>query len=293
MRRKKIIVDKELIQKFLNEATLMNDIFMDICLNNNIPCVQAMIECLIPDKKLSVKEVHTQKKFQSLGRAIIIDVLAIDSEGRLYDIEIQRDKRGANMKRVRLHGAIIDVNSAKKGIDFEQLPECYIIFITEHDTFGFGDVLYSIHKTIDGRNIRVDDGQHILFLNCSAKDDGSKAWKLAHDMTCSDTEEMFIPEIAETVQYNKSSELIEEEKGDLEMETLHRLVREYYKDDYDSWEREAVKREKRGEKRGEKRAITKIMKNLRDKAKMTLEEIAATLEISLDEVKSICESTTK
>ena len=81
------------------------------------------------------------------------------------------------------------------------------------------------------------------------------------------------------------------------METLHRLVREYYKDDYDSWEREAVKREKRAEKRGvkrgEKRVITKIMKNLRDKAKMTLEEIAAALEISLDEVKSICESTTK
>ncbi len=278
----KFIVDAKVIQKFFEDKTLMDDIFMDFCLNNNIPCVQAMIECLIPDKNLTVKEVHTQQKFQTLGRSIIIDVLAIDSEGRLYNIEIQRDKRGATMKRVRLHGAIIDVNSIEKGMKFDQLPECYIIFITEHDTFGFGDVLYSIHKTIDGKNIRVDDGQHILFLNCSAKDDGSKAWKLAHDMMCADPEEIFIPEIAKTVKDNKDSEVIQEEKGEQAMDKFSQYLRERFKEDFDY-----------AEERGEKRTAVKFIKNFRDKAKMTLEQIAAIMEIPLDEAKSLYESATK
>lgn len=55
-------LDAETIKIFLEDLTLMNDAFMSYALDNNIKCVQAMINHLLPSLNLTVNEVHAQKK---------------------------------------------------------------------------------------------------------------------------------------------------------------------------------------------------------------------------------------
>ena len=216
MPRKKFDINE--IKTLFKQLTLMNDIFMSYSLDNNIKCVQAMINHLLPKLNLTVKEVHAQKKIAGLGRSIVLDILAIDTEGRLYNLEVQRNPRGATPKRARLHGAFLDVYTAKKGGDFEQTPECYIIFITETDVLGYGLLVYTVRHTIEEANHAIFKAeQTFIYLNCSAENDGSPAWKLAHDMKCADPDKMLIPEIAETVRDNRENAPLKLMEGDGEM----------------------------------------------------------------------------
>lgn len=185
---------------------------MSLCLNDCIPCTQVIINIILGRKDIHVKSVETQKFYQGFGRSLKIDVFAEDESGKLYNIEVQNSDDGTEPRRARFHGAVIDAHSLNPGQKFKELPEFYIIFITRNDVFGFGDMLYRIERYIEGRNERFDDGQHIIYVNCSADEDGSELWKLIHDMNCDDPDEMFIPEIADRTGY-----FINTEEGEMTM----------------------------------------------------------------------------
>ena len=48
-------------------------------------------------------------------------------------MEIQRAEEGAGARRARFHGSMIDRDLLGKGKDFDELPESFVIFITEED----------------------------------------------------------------------------------------------------------------------------------------------------------------
>ena len=194
------------IQKYKRTVTLMDDDFMSLCLNGCIPCTQVMINIILGREDIHVKSVETQKFYQGFGRSLKIDVFAEDESGKLYNIEVQNSDEGTEPQRARFHGAVIDAHSLERGQKFKELPECYVIFITRNDVFGFGDMLYRIERYIEGRNERFNDGQHIIYVNCSAADDGSRLSELIHDMKCEDSDEMFIPELSDRTGYFTKTE---------------------------------------------------------------------------------------
>ena len=51
-----------------------------------------------------------------------------------------------------------------------------------------------------------DDGTHLIYVNCAAKDDGTELWKLIHDLQCPDAGEMYFPRLAERVSFLKEKE---------------------------------------------------------------------------------------
>ena len=55
---------------------------------------------MIKRSDLKVAQVHVQHEMKNLqGRSARLDILAVDEENRVYNIEIQRDDRGASVKR--------------------------------------------------------------------------------------------------------------------------------------------------------------------------------------------------
>lgn len=64
-------------------------------------------------------------------------------------MEIQRAEEGSGSKRARFHGSMIDRDLLEKGMDFDDLPESYVIFITEDDKYGCGEPLYHIERKIE------------------------------------------------------------------------------------------------------------------------------------------------
>ena len=99
--------DKELAkhQKILEkiqEFTLMDDDFMTVFFDNDIPCTQYVLRIIMQNETLCVKSVKTQYGIKNLkGRSVRLDVRATDSSGKIYDIEIQNADTGAGARRAR------------------------------------------------------------------------------------------------------------------------------------------------------------------------------------------------
>ena len=62
-----------------------------------------------------------------------MDVEATDSEGRLYNIEIQRDDAGAIPERAHYNAALMAAHTLREGQTVADLPETYVVMITEMD----------------------------------------------------------------------------------------------------------------------------------------------------------------
>ena len=55
------------------------------------------------------------------------------------------------------------------GENFNDLPETYVIFITENDVIGMGEPLYMIERRIVNIDKPLNDGSHIIYVNGAEK----------------------------------------------------------------------------------------------------------------------------
>jgi len=98
----------------------------------------------------------------------------------------------------------MDANSRLAGDDYEQLPETYVIFITENDVLHGNLPIYHIERTIQEKVVDVDDGLHIIYVNNAITDD-TPLGRLMHDFRCTKPEDMHYKELADRVRYLKES----------------------------------------------------------------------------------------
>ena len=186
---------------------LMDDTFMSKCFENAPECIELMLRIILGKKDLKVVKSQTEYPIKSLqGRVVRFDVFARDSEGREYDIEIQRADKGAEPKRARYNSALLDANALKSGEDCGKLRDTYVIIIAENDVLGGGREVYRIDRTIrELAGKAFGDGTHIIYVNCTAKGD-TAVCKLIHDLLCHDSSEMYFDVLRKQVSELKDSE---------------------------------------------------------------------------------------
>lgn len=192
------ILDK--IQNFC----LMDDAFMSFVLKNNKKAIECILRIIFQDPGITVDEVIVQDVVPNLhGRAVRLDIHAIDGKGRHFNIEIQRDKYGVSPKRSRHNGAILDMENVPKGGDPQQLPVTYVLFICELDPFGKGLPVYTVKKRIEETGEPYDDGMHYLFFNASyyADDDFGR---LSRDLKEKDPQKMYFKPLADAAAQAKN-----------------------------------------------------------------------------------------
>ena len=99
--------------------------------------MQLLLRIFFDRDDLVVRRVVTQQSADNLyGRGVRFDVLAEDSEGKLYDCEVQRANEGAAARRARYNSSMMDSRALAKGAEFAALPETWVIFITETTSMG-------------------------------------------------------------------------------------------------------------------------------------------------------------
>ncbi len=116
--------------------------------------------------------------------------------------------KGADRKRARYHSSILDTHLLKPGEDFKDLPETYVIFITENDVIGGNLPIYIIERQITNTCEPFDDGEHIIYVNGADRNSVTELGKLMHDFFCTNPDDMYFDELADKVRYFK-----EDEKG--------------------------------------------------------------------------------
>lgn len=183
----------------------MDDIFFSVCFDGNISCVQYILRIILDKQDLIVEEVHSQQSVEIIyGRSVRLDVLAKDSAGKIYDIEIQRTDTGAIPQRARYNSSMLDCHSLKKGEDYKILPETYVIFITENDVLKGGEQIYFIERTIQKSGKLFNDGSHIVYVNGSIRN-GSSLSDLMHDFFCKDPKQMKHKPLADCSEFFKGT----------------------------------------------------------------------------------------
>ena len=221
----KDLIEKQKINEMIQGFTLMDDDFMTSFFEDNKECTQFILRTILDKDDLVVIENITQRYIKNLeGRSVKLDVFARDSTGKPYDIEIQRATKGAGARRARYNLTLMDAGETLPGMDTEELPESYVIFITEKDFFGKGKALYKIDRYIDGE-VQFNDGTHIIYVNGAYKGN-DKLGDLIHDFKCEKASDMKNKLLAERVKYLK-----ETEKGVKEMNQYWEEFREQFEDE--------------------------------------------------------------
>ena len=193
----------------LRGLRLIDDDFMNACFDGYTDGAQLLLRIILNKPDIRVKSVKTQRRIKNLlGRDICLDIDADDEDGTEYNVEVQRADKGADKKRARYHSSILDAHLLSPGDDFSDLPETFVIFITENDVIGKGKPLYRIERKIEEVDEPFDDGEHIIYVNGADKNASTELGKLMHDFFCTDPDDMHYKALADKVRYFK-----EDEKG--------------------------------------------------------------------------------
>ncbi len=241
----------------------MDDDFMTVCLADNFEGVELILRIVLGQEGIKIKSVRTQETMKNLqGRSAVLDVHAIDSTDKEFDVEIQRKDAGAGAKRARHNSSLLDAHILKSGDDTEDIPDSYVIFITENDVMRGSQPIYPVERyvTIGENKVLFGDGSHILYVNGKYRGN-DEIGKLMHDFSCTNPDDMNYEALAKKARYYKR-----DEKG---VAAMCKIMEDMRNEAALNNARETAER-------------------LIKKGKMTLEEIAECVPLlSLDELREI------
>jgi len=203
---KTVTLDKETLEK-IKPLRIIDDALFRLMASRKDVC-QEILRTLLDDDNLEVIEVTPQNEMISLFRGVVLDALCKLSDGQYCNIEMQKDDRKNDIKRVRFHASLITANKTPKGKELEDIPNVKILYITTYDALGNGQTLTHISRCqrVDNKYLPVDDGEDIILANTEIKDD-TKHTRLLQLFLKSDSfyDEMF-PALSEAMKYYKEDE---------------------------------------------------------------------------------------
>ena len=150
------------------------------------------------------------------------------------------------------------------------MPDAYVIFITESDVLKKGRPLYNIQRSIDETGEAFGDGSHIVYVNAACQDD-TPLGRLMQDFNCNDPAKMHYKELADRVNYFKTSK-----EGEIDMTDI---IEAYANNKAEQAAKEAVA------KASHQRNVEVAKKMLADG--MNLEAVVRYSDLSEEEVRAL------
>ena len=132
-------------------------------------------------------------------------MLAEDTDGRMVNVEMQVSEDEDHQRRARYYQASMDMSFLEKGCPYEELPELYLIFITEKDFLCQKTGISYIDRVVRGRGTVTDNGVHEVYANLTYGCEDEKIDELLRYMKRSDCDyqtEVF-PNVVRKVRYLK------------------------------------------------------------------------------------------
>ena len=136
---------------------------------------RVVLECLLQRPVSELKEVQTQREFKFVvdGKPIRLDVYNEDSEGNVYDAEMENlNHKSVEShqlpRRSRYYQASIDADYMDEGDSYKKLPDSNVMFICTFDPFGLGLSQYTFCETCEeNHKLKLNDGTVKIFYNCA------------------------------------------------------------------------------------------------------------------------------
>ena len=229
------------------EELEIKDDFMFAKVMRDKKLCKKLLERLLQTKIRDIVYLEEQKSIniEKDAKSIRLDVY-IEDGNRVFDLEMQTTDKRNLPKRSRYYQGMIDLNTIKKGEDYEELKESYVIFICTFDPFKKGRAQYTFENfCIEDKELKLNDGAKKIFFNAkdyiNAEDEEIREFLKYVNGEKSDSP--FVKEIEDRVAQIKASE-----EWRLEYMTL--LMREQ-----EIWEEAEEKGRKMGREEGREEGI--------------------------------------
>ena len=147
-----------------------NDLIFRWVMEREENCL-AILRAILPELKITaVKRRENEHPVNYLAfddeRGVRFDAIIEDDQERFYDVEMQVANQPGLGKRVRYYQAQIDQETLKKGEDYDDLRESYVIFFCAFDPCGQDRRLYQFHYYEDAdRQLRLPTNSHVILIN--------------------------------------------------------------------------------------------------------------------------------
>ena len=199
------IQNNERIKEEIRYLNLTSDFFLSVALEDKAAC-EYVLKILMNNTDLKVIDVKTQYSIRQIGtHSVVLDVIAEDNTGKVYEIEMQTGDKKGHIRRVRYITSSIDTSFLNKGYDYTQLPEVHIFYITTFDIANANETVYDIIRTDKKNHIEFDNGVHEHYIN-TVIDDGSRIATLMNYFKNTDSNNMEYGSLSKRVKYLKENE---------------------------------------------------------------------------------------
>lgn len=158
--------EKEMVP--YEELTFASDFLFCKILESRPDLCKDLVELILNRKVKEVRNVRAQLSLkEAIGsKGVRFDIIFNDDENVIYDVEMQTTSARNLPKRTRYYQSMLDHSSIEKGLDYEELPQSYIIFICTFDPFDIGRHIYSFeNRCAEETVIRLNDETKKVFLS--------------------------------------------------------------------------------------------------------------------------------
>ena len=198
-------------EKSFGELDLVDDYMFDVVTEDLESC-KLILELAMGIRIKKIRWRENQKVIHNLPgkRGARLDFYVETEEGTVYDVEMQKRKRGNIPKRTRFYQSLIDVPMLKSGEEsFDKLKPSVIVVICGFDLYGYGQYRYSFsNRCLEVDDLELGDETSKIILNTKGTNDAEED-----------------PTLISFLHYvENSSEEVLEESSDPRLKRLHEII---------------------------------------------------------------------
>lgn len=161
------------MENLIQKLNLEDDFLFAKVMSDTHIC-RKVLEKILDIKIKDIVMPASQKTIDLLleSKGIRLDIYVNDTNGTVYNCEIQRGRKRELPKRSRYYQGSIDLDMISKGDPYENLQKSFVIFICTFDPFNKGRHIYTFQNTCkEMPELILGDETSKVFLNTKGKQD--------------------------------------------------------------------------------------------------------------------------
>ena len=189
---------------FVSKLNIIDDVFFQKMAEDR-EVAEEILRIILEKPKLKVIDSKVQRFLRNINaHSVVLDLLCEDENHSIINCEVQKEDDDDHQRRVRFNRSNIDTIFVEKGLDYKELPDVYIIFISKFDTFHENRTIYHIERMIKETGSIVENGTHEIYVN-TAVDDKSDIAELMQYFKKSVGQHPKFPKTCSRVDYFKKT----------------------------------------------------------------------------------------
>ncbi len=157
-----------------DEIGITNDFMFGTVFRDKEKCKE-LLQRILKIELIEVEVVEPQKimKTTLIGKGIRIDIYAKDSEGNVYDIEMQTTEETDLHLRTRYYHSEMDSYQIRAGQKYFNLKQSVVIFICTFDPFADDRSIYTFETICkENKELVLADKRQTYFVNINGNREG-------------------------------------------------------------------------------------------------------------------------